>query len=64
MSACITPEQWEESEKRRKDQDFYRDQIEKLANFILKEYPDEPGRYGTEGAIECAIRILKTQKPS
>lgn len=43
----------------KKDRDFYRCQIEKLANFILREYPDEPGRYETEGAIECAIRILK-----
>lgn len=35
-------------------------QIEKLANYILQEYPSWPGSGGdSEGAVDCVIRILK-----
>lgn len=46
----------------KKDRDFYRTQIEQLANFILNEYPYEPGRYEFEGVIQCAIRLLNERK--
>ncbi len=32
-------------------------QIEKLANFIMSEIPGEPSQ--SEGAIDCAIRIMR-----
>lgn len=35
-------------------------QIDRLARFIIKEIPGEPSK--NEGAIECAIRIMKTAK--
>ena len=36
------------------------DQINQLAEFILANFPNEPGRTGkSEGAIETAIRIMK-----
>ena len=34
-----------------------KEQIEKLANFIMKEVDDEPSV--SEGAGDCAIRIIK-----
>lgn len=33
-------------------------QIDRLARFLLEKFPDEPGRKGSEGAIECAMRLL------
>jgi hypothetical protein len=33
------------------------DQIERLANFIMFDVPGEPSE--DEGAVECAIRIIK-----
>ena len=59
MSACITCDQYDEMKKK---VDFYKSQIDQLANFLLKEYRDELGRDGTESAIECAIRILGEPK--
>ena len=38
------------------------EQIDQLANFILKEFPNEPGKETSEGAVECAIRLLKASK--
>ena len=35
-------------------------QVEDLANFIMNNIPQEPSK--NEGAIECAIRIIQTQK--
>ena len=32
-------------------------QIEKLANFVMAEVPGEPSR--SEGAVDCAIRVIK-----
>lgn len=38
-------------------------EIERLADFILKEYPNEPGRAGTsESAVDVAIRLLSERK--
>lgn len=37
-------------------------QVDRLAKFILREYPEWIGNAGdSEGAIDCAIRILKAQ---
>ena len=38
------------------------DEIDKLTEYILKEYPDEPGKPGGESAVDCAIRLLKEYK--
>jgi hypothetical protein len=40
------------------------DQINQLANFIIVEFPDEIGKHNSEGAVECAIRLLKKYKES
>lgn len=37
-------------------------QIDDLARFIMAEIPGEPSR--DEGAVECAIRIMKKKNPS
>ncbi len=38
-------------------------QIDELANFLMKEYPEEIGKDGiSEGAIEVAIRVLDEKK--
>ena len=37
-----------------------RNQIDELANFIMKEISGEPSQ--NEGAVECSIRIMKEQK--
>lgn len=42
-----------------KDNLSFKEQIEVLADFILKEYPDE---IKNGGAIETAIQILEKQK--
>lgn len=34
-------------------------QIDKLAEFLLEEFPHEAGKEGNEPAVECAIRLLK-----
>ena len=34
------------------------EQIDKLANFLMKEFQDEFGKAGSEGAVEMAIRLL------
>lgn len=35
-------------------------EIERLANYILAEFPDEPGSIGkSESAVDVAIRLLK-----
>lgn len=40
-----------------------KEQIDLLAKFILKEFPDEPGKTGvSEGAIDVAIRLLSEFK--
>ena len=36
-----------------------RKQIDELARFILEEVPGEPSR--NEGAVECAIRLIKAK---
>ena len=38
----------------------FKKQVEDLANFIMNNIPQEPSK--NEGAIECAIRIIQTQK--
>lgn len=44
---------------------YVKDQIERLADYILKEYEYEPGSAGRdEGAADVAIRLLKEYKPS
>lgn len=36
------------------------DEIDRLAAFILREYPHEPGRTGiSESAVDVAIRLLR-----
>lgn len=46
----------------RREENYLRGQIEELANFILENFPNEPGGIGkSEGAIEVAIRLLKHQ---
>lgn len=42
----------------------YKAQIDKLANFLMKEFPDEFGRAGPEGesAVEMTIRLLEDYK--
>lgn len=36
-----------------------RSEIDRLADFILKEFPDEPGKLGeSESAVDVAIRLL------
>ena len=37
-------------------------QIDKLANFIMAEIPNEPSR--SEGAVDTAIRWMKDQLPT
>jgi hypothetical protein len=37
-------------------------QINQLANLIIVEFPDEIGKYTSESAVECAIRLLKEYK--
>ena len=37
-----------------------KEQINELANFIMAEIEDEPSQ--DEGAVECAIRIMREQK--
>lgn len=37
-----------------------REQIDELANFIMAKIDGEPSR--NEGAVECAIRIMKEQR--
>ena len=40
-----------------------RSEIDRLAKFIMKEYPDEPGSTGeSESAVDVAIRLLSTPK--
>jgi hypothetical protein len=41
---------------------FLEKQIDELAAFIMREYPSEPGKNGSEGAVECAIRLLSEKK--
>ena len=40
--------------------DEAREQIDKLANFIIDEVDGEPSQ--SEGAIDCAIRIIKAER--
>lgn len=35
-------------------------EIKRLAAFIQREYPHEPGRYTSESAVDVAIRLLTT----
>lgn len=45
-----------------KTQESLSKQIEELANFLMKDYPEEIGKNGiSEGAIEVAIRVLADQ---
>lgn len=37
-------------------------QIDALAEFICREFPDEPGKFGSESAVECAIRVMEQLK--
>lgn len=38
-------------------------QVSRLADFIMRKYPDWPGNRGeSEGAIDCAIRIMGGDK--
>ena len=38
-------------------------EIDRLAEFILKEYPEEPGSKGTsESAVDVAIRLLSEKR--
>ena len=40
-------------------------EIDRLANFLLKEYPDEPGKGNPvhgESAVDVAIRLLTKKK--
>jgi hypothetical protein len=39
-----------------------REQIDQLARVLMDEFPGEPGRTRSEGAVECAIRLLREQK--
>jgi hypothetical protein len=39
-------------------------QIHRLADCILAHYPAEPGRGGSEGAVDVAIRLLTAQCPN
>jgi len=34
----------------------------RLAKFILKEFPKEPGKHTSESAVDVAIRLLKKKK--
>lgn len=42
----------------REDLELFHKEIDKLADFIMDEIPGEPSE--NEGAIECAIRLLKS----
>lgn len=38
---------------------WYRDEIDRLAAVVMRDFPDEPGRTGeSEGAVDVAIRLL------
>ena len=38
-------------------------EIDRLADFLLKNYPDEPGKTGvSESAVDVAIRLLTEKK--
>jgi hypothetical protein len=38
-------------------------ELEKLGDFILQEFPHEPGRHGdNEGAVDVALRLLRQYK--
>jgi len=37
---------------------FPKSQIERLAKFLMKHYPNEMGRVGSESAVDMAIRLL------
>lgn len=39
------------------------EQISELANFLMKYYPHEMGKAGSEGAVEMAIRLLTSTIP-
>jgi len=36
-------------------------EIDRLANFILREFPGEPGKYNSESAVDVAIRLLRNK---
>lgn len=39
------------------------EEIERLAAFLLREYPGEPGKHTSESAVDVAIRLLsKTEE--
>lgn len=40
------------------ERDFLSEQIKQLGKFLLDRYPSQPGRVASEGAVECAIRLL------
>jgi hypothetical protein len=47
-----------------KDNQPLEEQIRILAEFLLTNFPDEPGKHGqSEGAIEVAIRLLRDYHP-
>jgi hypothetical protein len=33
-------------------------QINELGRFLMERYPEQIGKYSSEGAVDCAIRLL------
>lgn len=60
---CINKKGLEEVSKVEDKLQELSNEIDKLASFILTEYPNEPGITGvSESAVDVAIRLLKVKE--